>query len=122
MINLKTLIYLIIYTLISSTKLFAYNSFEEEKYMLNYSINSDMESSVKLKYHNEEKNIANSFERNDLNEYEQNQANYSGYKNVQGYKNTNKSKSKRFAGIAIGVIVTGVALMSLTVAAIINAF
>jgi hypothetical protein len=103
-----------------NTNAFAFNNIEEEKYMLNYSINNNFEKSVSFKY--SEKNIDNSnLQARSINENKVTELNYSGYRNVQGSKsNRNKSNSKKFASIAIGVIITGVALIGVTIGAIIN--
>ena len=100
---------------------FAFKNVEEEKYMLNYSINNNFEKSISLKY--SEKNIDSSnIQARTVNDIKVTELNYSGYRNVQGSKsNRNKSNSKKFASVAIGVIITGVALVGVTIGAIINA-
>ncbi len=100
---------------------FAFENIEEEKYMINYSINSNLDKSISLKY--SEKNIDSSnFQARSINNNNVTELNYSGYRNVQGSKsNSNKSKNKKFATIAIGVIITGVTLVGLTIGAIISA-
>lgn len=100
---------------------FAFNNIEEEKYMLNYSINNNFEKSVSFKY--SEKNIdTQNIQARSINDNKVTELNYSGYRNVQGSKsNNNKSNSKKFASVAIGVIITGIALIGITVGAIINA-
>ncbi|MBT4990004.1 MAG: hypothetical protein HOM96_05670 [Rickettsiales bacterium] len=105
----------------NSTLAYAFNDIDEERYMLEYRVNSDMETSVNFNYQEHDINSSNILDRPLDKSTTDVQANYSGYKNVQGYKNTNKSKSKRFAGIAIGVIVTGIVLIGISITTIINA-
>ncbi len=101
---------------------FGFSDVEEEKYMINYSINSDFQKSLSLKYSESESNHTNFLQRSSKNPEQISELNYSGYRNVQGSKsNANKSNSKKFAAVAIGVIVTGVALVGVTIGAIINA-
>ncbi|MBT4922247.1 MAG: hypothetical protein HON23_04455 [Rickettsiales bacterium] len=121
MIKSFTLGLTLISLLFTSNMAFAFNDIDEERYMLQYSINSDKETSVKFDYRENDINSSNILDRRIDHLDKQDQLNYSGYKNVQGYKNTNKRNSKRFAGIAIGVIVTGVVLAGMTVAAIVGA-
>lgn len=101
-----------------STSSHAMNNIDEERYMIQYSINSNMESSVKLNYQENQiqpQNITDKSVKNNT------QIHYSGYQNVQGYKNKNKYKSKRFATIATGVIIAGVVLIGVAIGAVVSA-
>ncbi|MFZ8864437.1 MAG: hypothetical protein ACO2XZ_01025 [Rickettsiales bacterium] len=130
----KLLKFLTIISLILPHSALAY---DEEKFFAGISINSEGTSSIYLEYQDDEDNLSklektksptNSFEpiisstTNTQHRKEKKQIlAYSGYKNVEGFKNNKRKNDITFASIFVGAGLVVITAGALTVAAIVKA-
>ncbi len=124
-------------TIVSLTLPHSSFAYDEEKFFAGISINNEGTSSIYLEYQDDEDDISklertksptNSFEpiisskTDTQHQKEEKQIlAYSGYKNVEGFKNNKRKNDITFASIFVGVGLVAVAAGALTISAIVKA-
>ncbi len=102
---------------------YGYNNFadynqDEKKILFAIKFSKNKKTNYYISYKNDD-NISLKYK---INKTKHKKLNYSGYQNVEGFKDHSKREEKIFAGLAIGVIAGTVILGALTIKAVIDAF